>query len=93
MTDVPQPIDAPAELPEDLTLEIAEMQGKLGREDTSLLALVDRLTALLERSDLAEIEVQAGGTGLVLRKPSMARQCWRTRSRHFCRCGSGRASR
>jgi acetyl-CoA carboxylase biotin carboxyl carrier protein len=36
--------------------------------DTSLLALVDRLAAILDRSDLLELEVQAGGTGLVLRK-------------------------
>jgi acetyl-CoA carboxylase biotin carboxyl carrier protein len=33
-----------------------------------LLAILDRLTALLERSDLTEIEVEAGGTGLILRK-------------------------
>ncbi len=38
--------------------------------DASLLALLDRLTGLIERSDLAELEVAAGGTGLVLRKPS-----------------------
>jgi acetyl-CoA carboxylase biotin carboxyl carrier protein len=36
--------------------------------DASLLALIDRLAAVLERSDLAELEVEAGGTGLVLRK-------------------------
>jgi acetyl-CoA carboxylase biotin carboxyl carrier protein len=38
--------------------------------DASLLALIDRLSALLERSDLTELEVEAGGTGLVLRKPA-----------------------
>jgi acetyl-CoA carboxylase biotin carboxyl carrier protein len=37
--------------------------------DASLLALIDRLAGLLERSDLTELEVEAGGTGLVLRKP------------------------
>jgi len=36
--------------------------------DASLLALIDRLSAVLERSDLSELEVEAGGTGLVLRK-------------------------
>ena len=41
--------------------------------DASLLALVDRLTALLERSDLAELEVRAGGTALVLRKAGAGR--------------------
>jgi acetyl-CoA carboxylase biotin carboxyl carrier protein len=40
--------------------------------DASLLALVDRLAAMLERSELAEIEVEAGGTALVLRKPVAA---------------------
>ncbi|HXG40844.1 MAG TPA: acetyl-CoA carboxylase biotin carboxyl carrier protein, partial [Candidatus Limnocylindrales bacterium] len=35
-----------------------------------LLALIDRLAVLLERSDLVELEVEAGSTGLVLRKPA-----------------------
>jgi acetyl-CoA carboxylase biotin carboxyl carrier protein len=38
--------------------------------DGSLLAILDRLTGLLERSDLTELEVESGGTGLVLRKAS-----------------------
>ena len=38
--------------------------------DASLLALIDRLAAVLERSDLTELEVESGGTGLVLRKPA-----------------------
>ncbi len=37
--------------------------------DVALLGLIDRLAGLLERSDLTELEVQVGGTGLVLRKP------------------------
>jgi len=37
--------------------------------DAALLALVDRLAAVLDRSDLAELEVESGGTALVLRKP------------------------
>jgi acetyl-CoA carboxylase biotin carboxyl carrier protein len=37
--------------------------------DVELLALIDHLADLLERSDLAEIEVESGGTGLILRKP------------------------
>jgi acetyl-CoA carboxylase biotin carboxyl carrier protein len=40
----------------------------LDEGDASLLALVDRLAVLLERSDLTELEVQAGGTAIVLRK-------------------------
>jgi acetyl-CoA carboxylase biotin carboxyl carrier protein len=38
--------------------------------DRELLALIDRLATLLDRSDLTELEVESGGTGLVLRKPS-----------------------
>jgi acetyl-CoA carboxylase biotin carboxyl carrier protein len=38
--------------------------------DASLLALIDRLAGLLDRTDLTELEVQVGSTGLVLRKPS-----------------------
>ncbi len=37
--------------------------------DVELLALIDRLADLLERSDLTELEVASGGTGLILRKP------------------------
>jgi acetyl-CoA carboxylase biotin carboxyl carrier protein len=38
--------------------------------DESLLDLIDRLAALLDRTELTELEVQVGSTGLVLRKPS-----------------------
>jgi acetyl-CoA carboxylase biotin carboxyl carrier protein len=41
-------------------------------EAESLLALIDKLGALLEKSELAELEVEAGETGIVLRKPSAA---------------------
>jgi acetyl-CoA carboxylase biotin carboxyl carrier protein len=37
--------------------------------DDSLLGLIDRLSGILEGSDLSELEVEAGGTALVLRKP------------------------
>jgi acetyl-CoA carboxylase biotin carboxyl carrier protein len=37
--------------------------------DIALLGLIDRLADLLERSDLNELEVESGGTSLVLRKP------------------------
>ena len=42
--------------------------------DRSLLALVDRLAELLERSDLTELEVEAGATAIVLRKPAALAQ-------------------
>lgn len=38
--------------------------------DVALLALIDRLAGLLERSDLTELDVASGGTGIVLRKPT-----------------------
>jgi acetyl-CoA carboxylase biotin carboxyl carrier protein len=38
--------------------------------DASLLGLIDRLTSLLERSELAELEVAAGGTRIILRSPA-----------------------
>ncbi len=40
--------------------------------DVALLALIDRLATLLDRSDLSELEVESGGTALVLRKPVAA---------------------
>jgi len=40
----------------------------LSPDTASLLGLIDRLGSLLERSDLDEIEVEAGETGIVLRK-------------------------
>jgi acetyl-CoA carboxylase biotin carboxyl carrier protein len=48
----------------------SEPPTTLDAADVSLLALVDRLGVLLERSDLSELAVAAGGTRLVLRKPS-----------------------
>ena len=45
----------------------------LSGADRSLLGLVDRLALLLERSELTELEVQAGGTGRVLRKAAALR--------------------
>ncbi len=55
-------IERLAELPDELPA--------LASGDASLLALVDRLSALLDRTELTELEVQVGSTGLVLRKPS-----------------------
>ncbi len=44
--------------------------GPVEAGDASLLGLIDRLASLLDRSDLTELEVEAGSTGLVLRKPA-----------------------
>ncbi|MBI2763896.1 MAG: acetyl-CoA carboxylase biotin carboxyl carrier protein [Chloroflexi bacterium] len=37
--------------------------------DQSLLGLIDRLAAMLDRSELTELEIRSGETSLVLRKP------------------------
>jgi len=42
----------------------------MSEETASLMGLIDRLASMLERSDLDELEVEAGQTGIVLRKPS-----------------------
>ena len=44
--------------------------GTMSPETASLLGLIYRLGSLLERSDVIEIEVESGETGIVLRKPS-----------------------
>ncbi len=47
-----------------------EVEPPADPDDASLLGLIDRLATLLDRTELSELEVQVGGTGLVLRKPS-----------------------
>ncbi len=42
----------------------------LSAEAASLLGLIDKLSSLLEKSDLVELEVQAGESAIVLRKPA-----------------------
>jgi len=41
-----------------------------GAKPLELLELIDRLETLLNESELSEIEIEAGQTGLILRKPS-----------------------
>jgi acetyl-CoA carboxylase biotin carboxyl carrier protein len=74
VTDDPMAAPAPEPLPssdpapsEPDPLETA--MPSLDPGDASLLALVDRLGVLLDRSELSELAVQAGSTRLVLRKP------------------------
>jgi acetyl-CoA carboxylase biotin carboxyl carrier protein len=54
-----------------MTDEPVAVPGPVVRDggDAELLGLIDRLAELLERSDLSELEVESGGTGLILRKP------------------------
>ncbi len=57
--------------PAEATPEGPEVGGTAMSEETAgLLGLIDRLGALLEKSDLVELEVEAGKTGIVLRKPA-----------------------
>ncbi len=65
----PEPAPEPAALP-DPPVVAPDPPAPRDRGDVELLALIDRLSALLDRSDLSELEVEVGGTGLVLRKPS-----------------------
>jgi acetyl-CoA carboxylase biotin carboxyl carrier protein len=48
----------------------AERAGQAPPEAAELLELIDRLEGLLERSELTEIEVEAGDTALILRTPA-----------------------
>ncbi|HSL32619.1 MAG TPA: biotin/lipoyl-containing protein [Candidatus Limnocylindrales bacterium] len=67
-----EPVGVPIE-PEQAAVEApAPTPADVG--NVSLLALIDRLGGLLERSDLTELEVEAGGTSLVLRKPEAIAQ-------------------
>ncbi|HXS70760.1 MAG TPA: acetyl-CoA carboxylase biotin carboxyl carrier protein [Patescibacteria group bacterium] len=59
-------VDAAATSPTSVDTVVPPTDGG----DLELLRLIDRLAALLDRSDLTELEVEAGATGLVLRKPS-----------------------
>jgi acetyl-CoA carboxylase biotin carboxyl carrier protein len=62
-------IDEPAAVAEAPMAPPAQPPVPADSGDASLLALIDRLGVLLERSDLSELEVEVGGTALVLRKP------------------------
>ena len=58
MTDrQPEPTSKPAD------------PAPISEETASLLGLIDRLGSLLDRSDLVELEVESGETGIILRKP------------------------
>jgi acetyl-CoA carboxylase biotin carboxyl carrier protein len=71
MTD--RPLDGPGAEPDSTVATPAPGIASVPTDpagDASLLALLDRLAGLLERSDLTELEVESGGTGLILRKPA-----------------------
>jgi acetyl-CoA carboxylase biotin carboxyl carrier protein len=68
----PPGLDLPSAEPDPLPRVPVETLSVSVRDDgdASLLRLIDRLAAVLERSDLTELEVEAGETGLILRKPA-----------------------
>jgi acetyl-CoA carboxylase biotin carboxyl carrier protein len=66
VTEDAAPLPDAAPVPDVVPVMAAPRDGG----DVELLALIDRLAALLDRSDLTELEVESGGTGLVLRKPA-----------------------
>jgi acetyl-CoA carboxylase biotin carboxyl carrier protein len=77
MSDTPEPVAVPEPESVAMTEPTAsdppvppDPPAPRDRGDVELLALIDRLSGLLDRSDLTEIEVEVGGTGLLLRKPS-----------------------
>jgi acetyl-CoA carboxylase biotin carboxyl carrier protein len=64
------PIGKPSEAGKAGEAASGEVAASSSAETASLLSLIDRLGTLLEKSDLVEIEVQSGETGIILRKPA-----------------------
>jgi acetyl-CoA carboxylase biotin carboxyl carrier protein len=65
--------DEASELPAGGAASAPEAGGAALSEDAvSLLSLIDRLGALLERSELTELEVESGETAIILRKATAA---------------------
>jgi acetyl-CoA carboxylase biotin carboxyl carrier protein len=67
----PIPVMGEAAVTGRASVDAARLDGHAAA-DASLVALVGRLSTLLAESDLSELEVQAGSTALVLRKPVVA---------------------
>ncbi len=68
-----EPAPATRAAPEGPAAEAPSLSAEapsLSAEAASLLGLIDKLSSLLEKSDLVELEVQAGESAIVLRKPA-----------------------
>ena len=67
-------IKKPATAPDAASAPGAEVPAPevtpVSAETASLLGLIDKLNALLEKSELTELEVEAGQSSIVLRKPA-----------------------
>jgi acetyl-CoA carboxylase biotin carboxyl carrier protein len=69
--DVPvEPAGAETTAAVDGGAAAAQPAVALSTADASLLSLIDRLSGVLERGDLGELEVSSGGTTIILRAPS-----------------------
>ena len=64
------PAPGAASAPETAPQTSKAEKTPLSAEAVSLLGLIDKLTELLEKSDLVELDVEAGQSGIVLRKPA-----------------------
>ena len=77
-----------------MAVPVARASAAPDPADASLLALVDKLTAILEKSDLGELEVASGGTTIILRSPSAIERPFARRGRRRrLRRGPRRSSR
>ena len=63
----PPPVPPPAP-------EVVVDAPELAPGDQALFGVIDRLAAILDHSDLVELEIQVGKTGLTLRKPTALAQ-------------------
>lgn len=73
---VPGPTPAPAApAPGPAPVPVmAETDPPVDPGDRALFGVIDRLAAILDHSDLVELEIQVGDTGLTLRKPTALAQ-------------------
>ena len=66
---------APAATPPPAPVPVmAESDPPVDPGDKRLFGVIDRLAAILDHSDLVELEIQVGDTGLTLRKPTALAQ-------------------
>ena len=57
-----------------VAIDIGDPMAPVDPGDAALFGVIDRLAAILDHSDLVELEVQVGSTGLTLRKPAALAQ-------------------
>jgi acetyl-CoA carboxylase biotin carboxyl carrier protein len=62
----PAPSSEPASAPDPTS----DARPAVAPGDQGLFGVIDRLAAILDHSDLVELEIQVGATGLTLRKPT-----------------------